>query len=70
MLQKLLNSLQKILLDYEIVNKSENQHKLQALVNRKNDLVKFLAAEKTRLKHPSHVLYVPEYKKIYCTLRK
>ena len=53
----------KILLDYEIINKSENQHKLQVLVNRKNDLIKFLAAEKTRFKHPSHVLYVPDIKK-------
>ena len=53
---------------YEIVNKSDNQDKLQALVNRKNDLVKFLAAEKTRLKHPSHVLYVPDIKRFIALL--
>ncbi len=49
--------------DYEIMNKSENQEKLQALVNRKNDLVKFLVAEKTRSKHPSHALYASSIKK-------
>ncbi|TET06882.1 hypothetical protein E3J79_00750 [Candidatus Dependentiae bacterium] len=33
--------------DYEPVIKTENQEKLQALVNRKNDLTKFLMVEKT-----------------------
>jgi transposase len=42
--------------DYPVVSKTENQEQLQALTNRKNDLQKFLVAEKTRLKHPSHVL--------------
>lgn len=41
--------------DYPVVTKTENQEQLQALTNRKNDLQKFLAAEKTRLKHPSHI---------------
>jgi transposase len=42
--------------DYPVVGKTENQEQLQALTNRKNDLQKFLVAEKTRLKHPSHAL--------------
>lgn len=53
---------------YEIINKSESQNKLQALVNRKNDLVKFLASEKTRLKHPAHALYASHIKKFITTL--
>jgi transposase len=40
--------------DYMPVTKSENQIKLQAFVNRRNDLVEFLASEKTRTKHPVH----------------
>jgi transposase len=50
--------------DYETISKTENQDKLGSLVNRKNDLVKFLIAEKTRLKHPSHVLNVSSIKKL------
>lgn len=45
--------------DYLAVETTENHVQLQALVNRKNDLTKFLAAEKTRLKQPSHALYLP-----------
>lgn len=40
--------------DYEVIHKTDEQEKLQALVNRKNDLIKIRATEKTRLKHPSH----------------
>lgn len=50
--------------DYEAISKTEVQDNLQALVNRKKDLIKFLAAEKTRLKHPSHALYVSSIKKL------
>lgn len=42
--------------DYSVISKTENQEKLEALINRKNDLQKFLIAEKTRLKSPSHTL--------------
>jgi len=50
--------------DYLAVEKTDNQEKLQALVNRKNDLTKFLAAEKTRLKHPSHEMNKPSIKRL------
>ena len=50
--------------NFEIINKSENQEKLQAFINRKHDLIKFLAAEKTRLKHPSHILSISSIKKL------
>lgn len=40
--------------DFSVISKTENQEKLEALINRKNDLQKFLVAEKTRFKHPSH----------------
>lgn len=43
---------------YETVVKTETQCKLQAYSNRKGDLLKFLVAEKTRLKHPSHALSI------------
>jgi transposase len=56
--------------DYTVINKSEKHNNLQALVNRKNDLVKFLAAEKTRLKHPSHALYAPNIKKFIKILKR
>ncbi len=49
---------------YSTVEKTENQAKLQALVNRKNDLTKFLAAEKTRLKQPSHAMSLPSIKRL------
>jgi transposase len=41
--------------DYQAMDKSENQEKLQVLVNRKNDLIQFLGSEKTRLQQPSHI---------------
>jgi len=50
--------------DYASIETTENQAKLQALVNRKNDLIKFLATEKTRLKHPSHALNLPSIKRL------
>ncbi len=42
--------------DYKVFDKTPDQERVQALVNRKNDLTKYLASEKTRLKHPSHEL--------------
>jgi transposase len=42
--------------DYKIIEKPEEVELVQALVNRKNDLIKFRASEKARLKHPSHML--------------
>ena len=56
--------------DYEPIIKTENQEKLQALVNRKNDLTKFLMTEKTRLKHPSHSLHLSSIKKLIKTLER
>ncbi len=53
---------------YETFYKTKNEDKLLALVNRKGDLTKFLAAEKTRLKHPSHTLYLASIKKLIKTL--
>lgn len=50
--------------DYEAISKTENEINLQALANRKNDLTKFLVAEKTRLKQPSHDLCLTSIKKI------
>lgn len=55
---------------YQTINKTENQEKIQALVNRKNDLIKFLAVEKTRLKHPSHTLCISSIKKFIKTLEE
>jgi transposase len=48
--------------NYDPIDKTENQIILQSLVNRKNDLTKILAIEKTRLKHPSHALYLSSIK--------
>jgi len=50
--------------DYEPFSRTENQEKLLALVNRKEDLTKVLAAEKTRLKHPSHASSSKSIKKM------
>lgn len=55
---------------YEPIVKTENQSKLQALSNRKGDLLKFLVAEKTRLQHPSHVLSIANIKKVIAFLEK
>lgn len=50
--------------DYDSIGKTENQEQLQSLVNRKNDLIKFLVAEKTRLQHPSHMFSLSSIKKL------
>lgn len=62
--QKIAEFCSKSTRDYATIETTENQTKLQALVNRKNDLTKFLAAEKTRLKQPSHALYLPSIKRL------
>ncbi len=49
--------------EHEIINKTQNECKIQALVNRKQDLTKILGAEKTRLKHPSHALSIKSIEK-------
>ena len=55
---------------YEAISKTKNQEKLQSLVDRKHDLTKFLAAEKTRLGHPSHALSVLSIKKLIKMLER
>lgn len=40
--------------DYKVFAKTPEQEMVQALVNRKNDVIKYLVSEKTRLIHPSH----------------
>lgn len=47
---------------YTAINRSESQEQLQALVNRKNDYIRVLAAEKARLKSPSHVYNTADIK--------
>lgn len=42
--------------DYNAMHKTENQELVHVLSNRRTDLVQMLAAEKTRLKDPSHEL--------------
>jgi transposase len=42
--------------DYQAIIKTANEEQLQAFVNRRNDLKKFLVADKARLDHPSHAL--------------
>lgn len=54
---------------YTAISTDETHDKLRALANRKNDLTKFLAVEKTRLKHPSHALCVSSIKKFIKTLQ-
>ncbi len=61
--QKIAEFASKNSLDYKVIIKTEHQERLQALVNRKQDLTKFLAAEKTRLQHPSHQLCILGIKK-------
>jgi len=53
---------------YTPILKNEIHEQLQALINRKKDLTIFLAAEKTRLKHPSHALSLVSIKKLIKTL--
>ena len=55
---------------YTVISRDENIDLLRALANRKNDLTKFLAVEKTRLKHPSHALCVSSIKKLSKTLQR
>jgi len=55
--------------NYAAVAKSKNVDKLRALASRKNDLTKFLATEKTRLKHPVHAFCVSSIKKFMKTLK-
>lgn len=50
--------------EYETIRKTENQQKLQVLINRKNDLTQFMSAEKTRLQHPSHALSIKSINKL------
>ncbi len=56
--------------DFEVINKSEYHDSLVALINRKNDLIKFRASEKTRLKHPIHMLHHANIEKFIKTLEK
>lgn len=44
--------------DYKQMKKTEQEQLLQALVNRKQDLIIMLSAEKTRFKHPVHELSI------------
>ena len=56
--------------NYTAKNKSDSEEILQALVNRKADLTQYLAAEKTRFKHPSHALSISSIKKFMIILEK
>lgn len=56
--------------NYTAKNKSDSEEILQALVNRKTDLTQYLAAEKTRFKHPSHALSISSIKKFMIILEK
>lgn len=56
--------------DYEPIHRSKNKEILQALINRKGDLLKFLSAEKTRLKYPSHALCFASIKKLIKILER
>lgn len=52
--QKIAEFVSKNSPSFEIIQKTEAHAMLQALINRKDDLTKFLAAEKARIKHPAH----------------
>lgn len=56
--------------EYIMVKKSVNHDRLRSLNDRKDDLTKFLAAEKARLKHPSHELSIPSIKRMIQVLNK
>ena len=56
--------------EYIAVKKSEHHDKLRSLNDRRGDLTKFLAAEKARLKHPSHELSMPGIKRMIKVLNK
>lgn len=49
--------------DYKQIKKTEQEQKLRALTDRKQDLTVMLSAEKTRLKHPSHALSIKSIEK-------
>lgn len=68
--QKIAEFAAKNIREYEKIDKTENQENLQALVNRKNDLIQFLATEKTRLKHPSHAFSSASITKFIKILQK
>jgi transposase len=68
--QKIAEFISKNSPNYTTINKSENVDKLRALASRKDDLTNILAAEKTRLKHPSHALCVSSIKKLAKTLKR
>jgi transposase len=55
---------------YDIIRKSDNQEMLHALNNRRTDLIKVLATEKTRLKEPSHELYKSSIQNLMQVLEK
>jgi transposase len=56
--------------DYDAMHKTESQEVLHSLNNRKNDLTKILAAEKTRLKNPSNNVCAPSIQSIIQILKK
>ena len=56
--------------DYKQIKKSEQEQKLRALVDRKQDLTVMLTAEKTRLKHPSHALSIASIEEMMEYLKK
>lgn len=68
--QKIAEFASKTSKEYQTIDKSENQEILQAWINRKQDLTEFLAAEKTRLKHPSHELCASKIQKMIAFLKK
>lgn len=55
---------------YEIVTKTQNEKILQSLINRRADLTQFLAAEKTRLVHPTHALSISSIEDMIMILEK
>lgn len=55
---------------YEQIRKTSAEELIQSFVNRKGDLIKFLAAEKARLKHPSHETYIENIKSMILFLNK
>lgn len=56
--------------NYEKITATQNQEILLSLVNRKQDLTKFLASEKTRTDHPSHAIHAQSIKKVIKFLEK
>lgn len=68
--QKIAEFVAKTPQEYKTVSKTQIEENLQALVNRKNDLIKFLGAEKTRLQHPSHASHASSIKRFIKMLEK